>query len=204
MPARILAPLPTDQVTIPLGGSVPVTVRYDYTALSNLQCFVAAYPGSTTQHFGRDFHDTVVPFGGAAGTHSDQVVKVQTNGVDEPRTHAITVIVEAPPVQEFATQANRSVPAAPAPLPPVGVPIRYIVFGTAEADVAYLAVVLSAWPDGAANKTPLGGVLAMPAADRTWAVELIVPNAANTSYLARVIRFDADDNDLRRKTLVLH
>jgi hypothetical protein len=200
MPAKVIAPLTGDTVSIPQGGAVMVTSRYDYNPTGTLRCFVAAFSDMPHSLFGRDFHAGPVTYVAMPGTYANQVVKLQTNGVDEAGPQTITVVVRPNVATEALTQASRSTPVAP---PAVGVPINYILYGTAEANVAYITVALSAWPDANADKTPIAGVFVLPQPDRSWAGEVIVPNAADTAYLARVIRFDKNDNVIRTTTVVL-
>lgn len=206
--AKLLAPRAGDEITILQNGTIPVHSRYAVQGMPALRCYVGAYADAPAYISGSDFHEGPVTFGAPYAAppndvHLNQTVKVAIDGVDQPGPQQITVRVLPPATVVYQTATARSAPAAPAPLPAVGVPIRYIIYGNAETNVAYISVALSAWPDADAQKTPIGGVLTIPLADRSWAVEVLVPNAANTAYLARVIRFDREDNIVRKNTVVL-
>jgi hypothetical protein len=198
MPARILAPLDGDTVSAIAGGNVTVYSSYMYGAIAQLKSHVGGASHPAVSLWGGGRHFGAVPHGLAAGQHVVSV-RVESNGNPDDTQNNIKVDV-TPGV--FEVMAQRTSPPEPDPLPPPGVPVEFIILGAALPNTAYLAVVAYSVPLVGA-RTVVGGVLAIPLADKSWAVGITVPNAPNFGYIARVIQFDATDVVVRKNTVVL-
>lgn len=196
--ARLLAPLTGDTVTVTAGGSVLVTASYFYSPSAALQCFVGTDTDGPATLSLKGVHNGVVTCSKAAGTYNNVPVRIETNGAQDD-SQTITKVVAA---AAYAPAAQQTAPPPPAPLPPPGVPVKFIVFGAAVANAAYVVLVAHAVPAVGA-RFPVDGVFLIPGAGGNWGGEVVVPNLPNFNYVARIIQFDANDNVLRKNTVVL-
>src|SRR5688500_3184074 len=116
MPAQILKPRAGDTLKVTVGGNAPVSVFYDYAALSNLQCFVEADHDPPAALNGPGTHPGLVPYSKVAGNYI-VTVRVETNGAIDDSQHPVTKRV-LPALT--ALTAERANPPAAGQRPPAG------------------------------------------------------------------------------------
>jgi hypothetical protein len=202
MPAQIIKPRTGDPVKVSAGGTVPVTVFYNYAATSSLQCFVDTDYDMSVSVSGINLHTGLVPCSKGAGTYWNVPVRIETNGAHEheqivtksvlPATTCITVqrVNPAPPAEKAAPGAG---------------PMFYLLGGQLHPNAAYVVCVaheLTADPNDA--PVPVDGAFSLPLFGRTWLALLRIPNRVGKVYIARIMEFDANDNEVNRDTEVLN
>src|SRR5262245_85960 len=128
MSARILAPRGKDTFVIPLGGNVTVTSTYNYGATSTLRSFVDADADGGTPLILTGVNQGIVHCTKAAGDYVVPV-RIETDGVQDDIQPNVKLSVAA---MGYVVQSQRTNPPETFPLPPKGIPVEFLIFGTAQ------------------------------------------------------------------------
>ncbi len=202
MSAVITSPRTGDNIGIIAGGNVAVNVLYGYLAASNLQCFVDADPGPIYNLSGTGQQLSMVPCTLAAGNHMNVPVHAKTNGgISDTQTVTITVRPK-PPGSPQATATT--IPEPVTRLTAGAGPIQYLLRDDFAPDVAYLICAAHELTLTGDPPQTVDGVFIRRGDCPSWAALLTVPNNPNVAYFARIIEYDANDNQLSKQTVVLN